>query len=190
MRVLGISGSLRRGSHNTHLLRAVADRLPPGLELVVYEELGELPPYDFDADVEPAPAPVQDLRDAIAAADAVVFSTPEYNGSIPGVLKNAVDWASRPFPDNALRNKPVLVVGASTGMFGAVWAQADLRKVLGLTGARVLGDQELAVPMAHEIVSADGSLSDPDLEERLVEHLAHLSAELAPAEAVALQRAA
>ena len=190
MRVLGISGSLRRDSHNTNLLRAVADRLPPELELDVYEGLRELPPYDFDADVEPAPAAVQDLRDAIADADAVVFSTPEYNGSIPGVLKNAVDWASRPFPDNALHNKPVLVVGASTGMFGAVWAQADLRKVLGLTGARVLGDQELAVPLAHEIVSADGALRDPDLEARLADHLGHLSAELVPQHAEALSVAA
>ena len=98
MRVLGISGSLRRDSHNTRLLRAAAELLPPGAELVLFDGLAAVPPYDEDADVEPAPAGVRALRDAIAAADALLISTPEYNASIPGVLKNAIDWASRPFP--------------------------------------------------------------------------------------------
>ena len=124
-RILGISGSLRRESHNTNLLRAAAEALPPGMELEVFDGLRDLPPYDADVDVEPANFAVARLRQAIDEADGVLIATPEYNGSIPGVLKNALDWASRPFPDNPLRGKPVAVVGASTGLFGAVWAQAE-----------------------------------------------------------------
>ena len=130
MRVLGISGSLRRDSYNSGLLRAAADLLPSGATLEVFDGLKAIPPYDADDDVEPAPAPVQALREAIAGADAVLIATPEYNASIPGVLKNALDWASRPHATNPLRGKPAAVIGASTGMFGAVWAQADARKIL------------------------------------------------------------
>lgn len=159
MRVLGISGSLRRGSHNSELLRAAADLLPPGVELDWFDGLKAIPPYDVDDDFEPAPPAVSALREAIASADAVLFATPEYNASIPGVLKNALDWASRPFPENALRGKPVAVIGASTGMFGGVWAQAELRKVLGAIGARVL-DRDLALPAAHTAFHQDGRLHD------------------------------
>ncbi len=168
MRILGISGSLRRDSHNTGLLRAAARALPPGAELVRFDGLAELPPFDEDADVTPGPAPVERLRAAIAEADAVLISTPEYNASVPGVLKNAIDWASRPFPDNSLRGKPVAVVGASTGLFGAVWAQAELRKVLHHTGADVV-DAELPVGMADYAFDADGDLADPELRQRLQE---------------------
>jgi chromate reductase len=100
------------------------------------------------------------LRRTIAAAEAVLIATPEYNGSIPGGLKTAVDWASRPFPDNAWRDKPVAVIGASTGIFGAVWAQAELRKSLGIAGARVI-DAELAVGSAHDAFLPSGALRDP-----------------------------
>ena len=142
MRILGISGSLRSGSHNTDLLRAAGELLPPGVELELWEGLKAVPPYDADDDVQPAPPAVSALREAIAGADAVLFATPEYNSSVPGVLKNALDWVSRPLKSNALRNKPVSVVGSSTGAFGAVWAQAELRKVLAAIGARVLeGDR-------------------------------------------------
>ena len=134
MRILGISGSFRRDSHNTRLLRAAADLLPPGAELWLFDGLADLPPYCEDADTHAAPAAVEYLREAIESADALLIATPEYNASIPGVLKNAIDWASRPFPENALRDKPVAVIGASTGLFGAVWAQAELRKVLQHTG--------------------------------------------------------
>jgi chromate reductase, NAD(P)H dehydrogenase (quinone) len=158
MRVLGISGSLRRGSHNSELLRAAQDLLPPGVELDWFDGLKAVPPY-VDDDVEPVPPAVSALREAIASADAVLFATPEYNASIPGVLKNALDWASRPFPENALRAKPVAVIGASTGMFGGVWAQAELRKVLGAIGARVL-DRDLALPAAHTAFHEDGRLHD------------------------------
>jgi chromate reductase len=173
MRILGISGSLRGESHNTRLLRAAARMLPPGAELVLFDGLAAVPPFNEDADGDPAPAGVEQLRDAIAAADALLISTPEYNASIPGVLKNAIDWASRPFPDNVLRDKPVLVIGASTGLFGAVWAQAELRKVLKHTGAAVLED-ELPVGLADGAFRSDDQLSDPDLRRRLEELLGRL----------------
>lgn len=161
VRILGISGSLRRGSHNTTLLRAAADLLPSGVELNVYGGLRELPPYDPDLDVEPADSAVADLREAIASADGVLIATPEYNGSIPGLLKNALDWASRPFPDNVLRGKPVAVIGASTGLFGAVWAQAEVRKVLGIIGADVI-DDEVPVGQAETAFTDDGDLIEPE----------------------------
>src|SRR5690349_16260123 len=129
MRVLGVAGALRRASYNKQLLRAAAELLPPEAEFVEYEGLKALPPFDEDDEASPGLA-VEHWRRAIAGADAILFATPEYNGSIPGQLKNAVDWASRPFADPVLRNKPVAVIGASTGIFGAVWAQAELRKAL------------------------------------------------------------
>ena len=168
MRILAISGSFRRDSHNTQLLRAAALALPSGVELDLYDGLAALPPYCEDADVDPAPAAAEDLRARIAAADALLIATPEYNASIPGVLKNAIDWASRPFPDNALRRKPVAVIGASTGLFGAVWAQAELRKVLRHTGADVL-DTEFPVGMADQAFTPAGELADPELGLRLAD---------------------
>jgi chromate reductase, NAD(P)H dehydrogenase (quinone) len=139
MRVLGISGSLRRDSYNTALLRAAAKRLPGGVEFVAFERLAEIPAYDADLEeAGPAPEAVAELREAMRAADAVLVSTPEYNHSIPGALKNALDWASRPAGESALMGTPAAVIGASTGMFGAVWAQAETRKVLGALGGRVL----------------------------------------------------
>ena len=173
MRVLGISGSLRQDSHNSKLLRTAAELLPSGVELEVYEDLKSIPPYD--ADDEPlVDASVTDLREAIAEADAVLVATPEYNASIPGVLKNALDWVSRPHATNALRGKPAAVVGASTGMFGGVWAQAETRKVLQTIGARVV-DRELPVAEADERFDAEGQLADPELRELYAEILSDLA---------------
>jgi chromate reductase, NAD(P)H dehydrogenase (quinone) len=172
VRVLGISGSLRRDSYNSALLRAAADVLPPGAELEVFDGLKAIPPYDADDDLDGGPEPVQRLRESIAEADAVLIATPEYNASLPGVLKNALDWASRPHATNPLRGKPAAVVGTSTGMFGAVWAQAEGRKVLATIGARVL-DAELPVPEADERFDG-GRLNDPEVEERLAEVVAEL----------------
>jgi chromate reductase len=166
MKVLGISGSLRRDSHNRALLRSVSDLLPAGVELELWDELKAVPPYDEDDDTEPAPAAVARLRAAIAGADAVLISTPEYNSSIPGQLKNALDWASRPLATNVLRNKPVAVIGASTSAFGAIWAQAELRKVLAASGARV-AEVEIAVAHAHERLDLDGRLLDDELRRQL-----------------------
>jgi chromate reductase len=157
--VLAISGSLRRSSHNTSLLHAAAEEAPAGTELVLWDGLREIPPYDHDDDVTPGPASVEALRDAVRDADAVLFATPEYNSSVPGALKNALDWASRPLATNPFRNKPVAVIGSSTGMFGAVWSQAELRKVLGALGARV-ADVEVAVGHATEKFDEDGVLTD------------------------------
>jgi chromate reductase, NAD(P)H dehydrogenase (quinone) len=172
MKVLGISGSLRQDSHNTELLRAAATQLPSGVEFELYEGLKDIPPYDEDEDQSQIGS-VERLKEHIAAADAVLIATPEYNHSIPGHLKNALDWVSRPLADTPLKGKPVAVIGASTGMFGAVWAQAELRKVLGAIGARVL-DRELPVPMADEIVRDREKLEESGIHSTLVGLLAEL----------------
>jgi chromate reductase, NAD(P)H dehydrogenase (quinone) len=182
VRVLGIIGSLRADSHNRRLLRAAADELPPDTELISFEGLKAVEPFDETDEHESGGGmPGADaLLAAIREADAILFVTPEYNGSIPGVLKNAVDWASRPTPaTSALANKPVAVIGASTSMFGAAWAQAELRKAPGLAGARVL-DQEVAVPTAHEAFRDDGRLTRGGTRRRLREILAQLVAEADP----------
>ena len=174
LRVLAINGSLRQGSHNAALIRAAATLLPPDVELVEWTGLRDIPPYSED-DEALTPLAVAALRRTLGAADAVLISTPEYNSSIPGVLKNALDWASRPFPHNALRGRPVAVVGASTGMFGAVFAQGDLRKVLGTIGAVVV-DRELPVPHAHERFDSAGELTDDDVRAELADILRELVA--------------
>src|SRR2546423_4030247 len=184
MKVLGIAGSLRPDSYNRALLVAAAELLPDGVEFELWNGLKAVPPYDEVDDVIPAPAAVTRLRDALAGADAVLFATPEYNSSIPGQLKNAVDWASRPLATNVLRNKPVAVVGASTGAFGAVWAQAELRKVLAATGARVV-EGEVAVGHAQRRFDADGRLRDENLVVQLQEVVGALAAEIRPRAAVA-----
>ncbi|MEA2390291.1 MAG: hypothetical protein QOK31_400 [Solirubrobacteraceae bacterium] len=184
MRVLGISGSLRRDSHNTELLRAAATLLPSGVEFELYEGLRNIPPYDEDAHKAEEPAPVTHLKERIAAADAVLFATPEYNHSIPGQLKNAMDWVSRPLADTPLKGKPVAVIGASTGMFGAVWAQAELRKVLSAIGAQVI-DRELPVPMADEIVRDREKLESSGTHSLIVGILAELLEAAQPLEAAA-----
>ena len=168
MKILGISGSLRRGSYNTSLLGAAAGLLPDDVEFELWGSLREVPPYDEDDDTEEAPAAVAAFREAIAGADAVLFATPEYNSSVPGQLKNAIDWVSRPLATNPLRNKPVAIVGASTGAFGAVWSQAELRKVLAATGARVV-EGEVAVGHAPTRFDEEGRLVDENLLEQLQE---------------------
>jgi chromate reductase len=151
VRVLAVSGSLRADSYNTRLLEAAAAAAPAGVEVELLDPalITDLPLYDQDLEDEGAPASVDLLREAWAGADAILFATPEYNGSVPGGLKNAIDWASRPKFDAALTNKTVSVIGASTGQFGAMWAQQDLRKILGIAGARVVGEG-LPVARAHE----------------------------------------
>jgi chromate reductase len=174
MKILGVSGSLRADSHNTALLRCAARHLPEGVELEVWDGLRGVPPYDEDDDVDPA----------LAGADAVLFSTPEYNSSIPGQLKNALDWASRPYATNVLRNLPVAVVGASTGAFGAVWAQAELRKVLGAAGARVV-DGEVILGHADRKMDEDGVLLDEEIRAQLVEVISDLAGAVEARTAVA-----
>jgi chromate reductase, NAD(P)H dehydrogenase (quinone) len=181
MKVLALSGSLRRDSYNAKLLHAAGRLLPEGAELELWDRLKEVPPYDEDDDVEPAPAAVAALRGAIAGADALLIATPEYNSSIPGQLKNAFDWVSRPLAKNPLRGKPVAVVGASTGAFGAVWSQAELRKVLAAMGGRVVeGD----VAVGHAPTRFEGDhLVDTELREQLAEVVSALVSETAAREA-------
>ena len=175
MKVLGISGSLRRDSYNTKLLRAAEELLPPFVDFEAWDGLKTLPP--FDEDDEPGTEAVAALRDAVASADLLLFATPEYNASIPGQLKNAVDWLSRPVATSVLRGKPALVVGASTGAFGAVWAQAELRKVLATAGARVV-EAEVVVGHAPTKFDDEGLLVDEEIVEQLQEALEILLAEL------------
>ena len=179
MRLLTIAGSLRAGSHNDALLGAAALAAPDGVELVPLEGLRDLPHYDQDLDTDDPPAAVSLLRAQVAAADAILIATPEYNGSIPGVVKTAVDWASRPFPGSSLRGRPVAVIGASTSRFGGVWAQAELRKVLGLAGARVVPDA-VAVPHAQDAFGPDGRLLASGQAEALDAVLAALVAAACP----------
>jgi chromate reductase len=159
------------------LLRAAAEVAPAGVEVVLYDGLDRLPHYNEDHDTDDPHGEVQRLRETIAAADLVLISTPEYNGSVPGHLKTAVDWASRPFGQgSALWGKPVAVIGASVTDYGAVWAQDHLRKSLGLAGARVL-DAELAVPKARDAFEGpEGELTDPEIRERLAALLESLVA--------------
>ena len=184
MRVLAISGSLRSGSYNTALLRALRAEAPEGVEIELYTGLKEIPPYDSDDDLAPGPAPVEDLRARVRQSDAVYFATPEYNSSVPGALKNALDWASRPIATNAFRNKPVAVISSSAGTFGAVWAAAELRKILGAMGARV-AEAELAVGHSHEHFDEEGHLLDDEVREGLRETLASLLETATPVQAAA-----
>lgn len=177
MRVLGITGSLRRDSYNRALLREAAERLPAGAELVEFDRLGEIPPYDSDLEEAETLAAVDALRLAMREADAVLVATPEYNHSIPGVLKNALDWASRPAGRSALTGTPAAVIGASTGMFGAVWAQAETRKVLGALGGRVV-ERELPVARAAELYRNGRLELAPEQSEQLEGLLAELVAEV------------
>jgi chromate reductase len=190
MKVLAISGSLRDGSYNGLVLRAARELVDDDVDFELYDGLKDVPPYDEDDDVEPAPAAAARLREAVAGADALLFATPEYNSSVPGQLKNALDWVSRPLATNPARNKPVAVVGASKGAFGAVWAQAELRKILSAMGARVV-EGEVAFGHAHERFDADGRLRDEQLEEQLREVVGDLvAAARARAEKLAAQQAA
>ena len=160
MKILAISGSLRDGSHNTELLRAAAAGAPEGVEIEVYDraQVKEIPLYDADDDIPgDQPAPVRRFKAALELADAVLIATPEYNSSIPGVLKNALDWASRPLVESPVRNKPVAVISSSTGMFGGVWAAAETRKVLGALGARTL---EETVAVAKADARLDDGIDD------------------------------
>jgi len=175
MRILAVSGSLRESSFNTSLLRAAVEAAPDAVELELWEGLGGLPLYDEDLEQD-VPESVRRLREDWAAADAILFSTPEYNGSVPGGLKNAIDWASRPKLEGVLRNKTVAVIGASTGQFGALWAQQDLKRILGIAGARVVGT-EIPVPRAHEQFDLEGRLLDGEIFEQLRLHLTTLASE-------------
>jgi chromate reductase, NAD(P)H dehydrogenase (quinone) len=159
--IAGIAGSLRRNSFNRMLLQTAAQEISPDAELIIWEELDRVPPFNEDWETDPAPLAVARLRQAIAEADGLLIATPEYNGGIPGQLKNAVDWASRPYGHGVLQGKPTAVIGASPSSRGAADAAADLRKVLTRAGASVTGDG-LAVPSVFTQLNPEG-LADPGL---------------------------
>ena len=179
MRILAVSGSLRRDSLNTQLLRAAEELLPDGVELELYDGLAAVLPYDGDVESSGTPAAVAFLKARIADADAVLVATPEYNSSIPGQLKNALDWVSRPIKESPFRGKTTAVIGASPGAYGAIWAQAELRKVLGILGARVV-EGEVAVAQAHERFDASGRLMHDETREQLAQLVADLVASAEP----------
>jgi chromate reductase len=174
MRILGISGSLRAQSYNSALLREAARLAPEGVTVELYDGLESLPPYNEDRDTEQPPAEVARLRSEIADADALLISTPEFNGTAPGQLKHAIDWASRPYGEPAaLWGKPVAVIGASVTDYGALWAQDHVRKALGIAGARVL-ESGLPLGRAADRFDGRGALADEDTRERLEEILEEL----------------
>jgi chromate reductase len=158
LRLLGVAGSLRKASLNRALLRAIGETLPAGLTLDIFDGLAAIP--TFDPDMTGEPEPVTAWKQAIAAADALVIATPEYNYSIPGVLKNAIDWASRPPPTSPLRGKPVGIVSAATGISGGMRAQYHLRQVLVFTNTPAMLQPEVIIPRAQERFDAAGTLTD------------------------------
>ncbi|MFD4787242.1 NAD(P)H-dependent oxidoreductase [Streptomyces sp. NPDC058459] len=147
VRILALVGSLRAGSHNRQLAEAAAKLAPEGAEVVLYEGLADVPFYNEDIDVEgQVPATAAELRAAAQAADAFLLFSPEYNGTIPAVLKNAIDWLSRPYGAGAFGGKPVAVIGTAFGQFGGVWAQDETRKAVGIAGGKVIEDIKLSIP--------------------------------------------
>jgi chromate reductase len=171
-RLLGISGSLRRESANTIVLRSLGEALADRVDFGVFP-LNDVPLYDQDLDTETPPAAVQALRDAISGADGLVISTPEYNYGIPGVLKNALDWASRPYGQASLMDKPVLIVSASPAFTGGVRAQHQLMETLHGTASRVVVRPQTVIGAVHEKI-ADGRLTDQPTLDFLVQAADHL----------------
>jgi chromate reductase len=171
MHLLGIAGSIRKGSHNRALLRAVGEHLPAGARLTIFERLAEIP--TFDPDVATEPEAVAAWKAALAGADGLVIATPEYNYSVPGVLKNAIDWASRPAPTSPLRGKPVGIVSAAAGMSGGMRAQYHLRQILVFTDSPAMMQPEVFVAQPQGRFT-DGALTDAATRELLTRYGAAL----------------
>ncbi len=165
-RIFGIAGSLRAGSYNLALLRAAAEVLPPGCSLEI-GHIDDIPLYNADVQVQGDPAPVVRLKEQIEGADAFLIATPEYNYSIPGVLKNALDWASRPPKTCCLRRKPIGIMGCSSGESGTMRGQLALRQMFVFTDSYVMAQPELRVPKAGDRFDENGRLADEELRERL-----------------------
>lgn len=174
LNVLGIAGSLRRGSFNRGLIRAAVDLAPAGMHLTVHE-LDDVPMFNADLEAIGDPEAVHGLKQAIASADALLIATPEYNRCVPGVLKNAIDWASRPSRHSVLTNKPVAIMGASTGGGGTARAQAHLRDGLGYTNGLVLPQPEVLVPFAASRFDESGNLHDDQTKDSVRDLLIALS---------------
>ncbi|MEU6404942.1 NAD(P)H-dependent oxidoreductase [Streptomyces sp. NPDC046985] len=175
VRILALVGSLRAGSHNRQLAEAAVKLAPEGAEVQIFEGLGELPFYNEDVDVEGSvPATAAALREAARGADAFLLFSPEYNGTIPAVLKNAIDWLSRPYGAGAFGGKPVAVVGTAFGQYGGVWAQDDTRKSVGVAGGRVIEDIKLSIPGSLTRFAETHPIDDAEVAGQLTEVVALL----------------
>ncbi|MFE3637015.1 NAD(P)H-dependent oxidoreductase [Streptomyces sp. NPDC059168] len=175
VRILALVGSLRAGSHNRQLAEAAVKLAPEGAEVVLFEGLAEVPFYNEDTDVEGAvPAPAAALREAAGAADAFLFFSPEYNGTMPAVLKNAIDWLSRPYGAGAFGGKPVAVIGTAFGQYGGLWAQDDTRKAVGIAGGKVIEDIKLSIPGSMTRFAATHPVDDAEVATQLTEVVARL----------------
>lgn len=174
LHILGIPGSLRRLSYNRGLIRAAAELAPPGVHVETFDLLA-IPLYNGDVEAEGIPDPARRLAGRIRESAAVLIATPEYNYGIPGVLKNAIDWVSRPWAEGALKHKPIALVGTSAGQFGTVHAQLALRQVFINTESFVMPRPELMIPRAQTVFDADGNLTDESLRERLRDVVAALA---------------
>lgn len=173
--ILALVGSLRAGSHNRQLAEAAVKLAPEGAEVELFEGLAEIPFYNEDIDVEGSvPAAAAKLREAANAADGLILFTPEYNGTIPAVLKNAIDWLSRPYGAGALSGKPVAVVGTAFGQYGGVWAHDETRKSVGVAGGKVLEDVKLSIPGSMTRFAETHPADDAEVAEQLTEVIARL----------------
>ena len=173
--VCGIAGSLRRASYNRSLLRAAQELAPEGMEIRIFDRVGELPLFNEDVEAQGDPEPVQALKQAIGDADALLIATPEYNHGVPGVLKNAIDWASRPPRGSVLAGKPAAILGASPGVTGSARAQTQLRNSFVFTNTLAVLQPEILVYRAHEKFDADGRLTDEKTREFVALLLRHLA---------------
>jgi NAD(P)H-dependent FMN reductase len=183
VRILALVGSLRAGSHNRQLAEAAVKHAPEGVEVVLQEGLAEVPFYNEDIDVEGSvPAAAATLRAAANQADAVLLFSPEYNGTIPAVLKNAIDWLSRPYGAGALAGKPVAVVGTAFGQYGGVWAQDEARKAVGIAGGTVVEEAKLSIPGSVTRFAETHPADDAEVVEGLTKVIKQLS-QAAPAAA-------
>ncbi len=175
VRILALVGSLRAGSHNRQLAETAVKLAPSGADVSLYEGLAEIPFYNEDIDVEgTVPAAAVKLREAAATADALLFFTPEYNGTIPAVLKNAIDWMSRPHGAGALNGKPVAVVGTAYGQYGGVWAQDEARKAVGIAGGKAIEDIKLSIPGSVVRFAETHPADDNEVAEQLTEVITRL----------------
>ncbi len=175
VRILALVGSLRAGSHNRQLAEAAVKLAPEGADVSLFEGLAEIPFYNEDIDVEgTVPAAAAKLREAAAGADALLLFTPEYNGTIPAVLKNAIDWLSRPYGAGAISGKPVAVIGTAFGQYGGVWAQDETRKSVGIAGGKVIDDIKLSIPGSMTRFAETHPADDSEIVEQLTEVVTRL----------------
>lgn len=175
VRILALVGSLRAGSHNRQLAEAAVKLAPEGAEVVLFEGLAEIPFYNEDIDVEgSAPDAAVKLREAARSADAFLLFSPEYNGTIPAVLKNAIDWLSRPYGAGAFGGKPVAVIGTAFGQYGGVWAQDEARKAVGIAGGKVIEDIKLSIPGSVTRFAETHPVDDAEVAAQLTEVVARL----------------